>query len=49
MKDITEREIPTMFADDDDICEHDNLKIDCRECLEGNQVDYLIDLNKEVK
>ena len=47
MKDPSERPIPTMFIDEEDICEHKNLKQECKECEEDRTVDYLIDIRKE--
>ena len=47
MKDPSEREIPIQFADEDDICEHGNLKTKCKECLYDRNVDYLIEIKKE--
>ena len=47
MKDPSEREIPTMFADEEDICEHGSLKVECKECFYDRNVDYLIEIRKE--
>lgn len=47
MKDPSERPIPTMFADDDDICEHKRLHWECKECEDDSTVDSLIDERKE--
>ncbi len=47
MKDPSERPIPTMFVDEEDICEHKNFNWECKECKEDRTVDYLIDIAKE--
>ena len=47
MKDQSERPIPTMFADDEDICKHKRLYWECYECESDNTVDNLIDERKE--
>ena len=45
--DAVNRNIPTMFVDEDDVCEHQNLSWECRECYEDETADYLIDCEKE--
>ena len=45
--DAVNRHIPTMFVDEDDVCEHQNLSWECRECYEDGRVDSLIDEGKE--
>ena len=47
MKDPSERPIPTMFADDEDICKHKRLYWECNECEEDFELDHLINIRKE--
>ena len=47
MKDPSESPIPTMFADEEDICEHKKLHWECYKCEGGLIIDSLIDERKE--
>ncbi len=43
IKDPSERPIPTMFVDDNEVCSHSQLKEDCKLCIDETYADYLIE------
>ena len=47
MKDPSERPIPTMFVDEEDICKHKRLYWECYKCEEDLTIDSLINERKE--